>query len=152
VDDLFWSNSDLYFIISCEKHFVAGKLTVPKKCLRWDFNRPFLCLDSGPLRFSVIIRQVHFFNQFVQSPMINLSPVSVRPSNSANEISDSTVILNTLGVAGDETNSVTNYVSKIIVHENYSVNGTGYVSISTFQFQYLERFIGIMSGAFLKKT
>ncbi|EFX78957.1 hypothetical protein DAPPUDRAFT_319989 [Daphnia pulex] len=58
--------------------------------------------------------------------MINLSPVSVRPSNSANEISDSTVILNTLGVAGDETNSVTNYVSKIIVHENYSVNGTGY--------------------------
>jgi hypothetical protein len=130
---------------------VAGKLTVPKKCLRWNFNCPFLCLDSGPLRFSVR-RQFHFFNQFVQSLLINMSLVSVRPSTSTKDIWDSNVFLNTLGVAGDETNSVTNYVSKIIVHENYSVNGTGYVSISTFQFQYLERFIGIMSGAFLKKT
>ncbi|XP_046646393.1 cell wall protein DAN4-like [Daphnia pulicaria] len=50
------------------------------------------------------------------------------PSTSTKDIWDSNVFLNTLGVAGDETNSVTNYVSKIIVHENYSVNGTGYVN------------------------
>jgi hypothetical protein len=65
--------------------------------------------------------------------------ITVRPSSGNMEMLNSKVFLNTLNVAGKGTNSVTNYISKIIAHENYSVNGTGYVSISTFHFQYLER-------------
>ncbi|XP_046442084.1 cell wall protein DAN4-like [Daphnia pulex] len=55
--------------------------------------------------------------------------VSLPSSGNMMEMLNSKVFLNTLFVAGKAgTNSVTNYISKIIVHENYSVNGTGYVN------------------------
>ncbi len=51
------------------------------------------------------------------------------------------VYLNTLNVNGGGTNSVTRGVSEFIVHENFSVVSTGYVSITRYYLNVLRYYL-----------